>query len=731
MKISVFQQFPIFMLIWIQSAFATSFYTTNSNEIKNASAQASPGDTIIMAEGLWFDEHIVFSGNGTGEAPILLLAETPGRVILSGTSTLRISGEHLVVSGLYFRNGYSSDGAVIEFRNTSATLAEHCRLTNSAIVDYNPPNRSTDYKWVSLYGTQNRVDSCYFKGKEHSGTTLVIWFERVNSPPAHYHRIDHNYFGYRPELGANGGETIRIGTSTYSMNDSYTTVESNLFEKCNGEMEIISNKSCENLYFNNTFLESQGTLTLRHGNMCQVYGNFFFGNGEYSTGGVRIIGEDHRVYNNYFQDLRGTGYRSAVSIMNGVPDSPLNRYFQVKRAEIIHNTIINCSRAFEIGSGAGTELSLPPVNSSIVNNLVYNTGSQRIVTIEDQPDNMFYSDNYFYGGELGISDTVSGILKVDPLLVDYGDSLWRPVSTSPVIGNALMGYGYMISDMDGHPRGMENDVGADQVSQDPINYKPVTRNDVGPAWLNTPGLPLFVSVSVNGSGHIELSPDKALYDQGDTLTILAVPASGWTFSGWSGDVNGMENPLIIPVNEDMTLTAHFSPPLTYAIYTWIIGSGSINLDPPGPEYDPGTLVEVSAIPAENWVFTSWSGDLAGTNNPDTVKVDSNLAIMATFDVTNGTDDNDLTVKPGEHRLLPVFPNPFNAVANIQYLLSGMSDVEIIIYNTAGKKVEQLTARKYAGSHVYRWHADEHSSGLYIVTVRVDDDLHTRKMLLIK
>jgi len=267
--------FASFLVFSCYSALATEYYVTTSSEITSAMNGAQPGDTLTMATGVWTDAHIVFEGNGTEDQPILLRSESPGYVILSGSSNLRIAGDYLIVDGLYFKNGYSSSGGVIEFRNGSSNLSNYCRLTNTAIENYNPANASIGYKWVSLYGSHNRVDHCYFKGKNHIGTTLVVWFERISDPPAHYHLIDHNYFAHRPELGENGGETIRIGTSTYSMSDSYTIVEHNYFEYCNGEAEIISNKSCENIYRYNTFYECKGALTLRHGNRCTVYGNFF------------------------------------------------------------------------------------------------------------------------------------------------------------------------------------------------------------------------------------------------------------------------------------------------------------------------------------------------------------------------------------------------------------------------------------------------------------------------
>ena len=73
--------------------------------------------------------------------------------------------------------------------------------------------------------------------------------------------------------GENGGETMRLGYSYQSMFVSRTTVEDNLFTQCDGEIEIISSKSCENVYRHNTFRDCEGTLTLRHGNRCVVDGN--------------------------------------------------------------------------------------------------------------------------------------------------------------------------------------------------------------------------------------------------------------------------------------------------------------------------------------------------------------------------------------------------------------------------------------------------------------------------
>jgi len=235
-------------LFCISNIIAAKFYTSSASEITSALSLVQPGDTILMKKGTWLDQKIVFQKNGTAEKYIYLLAEVEGEVFLTGTSSLRIAGDFLVVSGLIFKNGYSPAGGVIDFKNGSLE-SNYCRLTNTSIIDYNPSNAMTDYKWISLYGTHNRVDHCYLKGKTNIGTSLVVWL----STKPNYHQIDSNYFGYRPVFPGNGAETIRIGTSDWSLYDSFTTVEYNYFEQCNGEIEIISNKSCGNNFRFNTF----------------------------------------------------------------------------------------------------------------------------------------------------------------------------------------------------------------------------------------------------------------------------------------------------------------------------------------------------------------------------------------------------------------------------------------------------------------------------------------------
>jgi poly(beta-D-mannuronate) lyase len=360
-----------------------------------------------------------------------------------------------VVDGLVFSGGTQTEDHLIAFRESSTILATNCRVSNCVITNYPPAIAGQDTKWVSLFGLSNRVDHCYFAGKTNPGTLLVVWLPDNAPQTPNYHLIDHNRFGPRPPLGKNGAETIRVGDSSRSFNISHTIVEANLFQECNGEVEIISNKSCENVYRGNTFLDCEGALTLRHGNRCTVEGNFFFGHNKPHTGGVRIIGEDHKVFNNYFADLSGTGTRSALTFMLALTNSPLNGYFQVKRAVVAFNTFVNCAASLRIGLATtydetGEVTSMPPTDCVIANNVVLSRRDdlvdQRVV-----PPNMLWEGNIMYGNNLGIT-TNNGIQWIDPKLGLATNGFWRPAATSPVKGAARGSYSYVTNDIDGQLR---------------------------------------------------------------------------------------------------------------------------------------------------------------------------------------------------------------------------------------------------------------------------------------
>jgi poly(beta-D-mannuronate) lyase len=355
---------------WTLPAMAARTVPVRSrSELARAISQIQPGDTIVMADGRWEDVQIQLTAAGSAELPITLTAQTPGKVILTGRSNVKLLGSHLTVRGLVFKDGHAPNSEVIIVGDhRHGPDSAHCRITECTILNFNPDTKGSEGIWVSLSGSQHRVDHCYFEGKTDKGPTLAILLDKVRSAP-NQHLVEFNHFGPRPDFGGNGAETIRIGTGAFSTQISATRIEHNLFEACDGELEIISIKSWRNLVRGNVFLRCKGTLTFRQGQQNLAEGNVFFGGGVDDTGGIRIISVDQTVKNNLMMGLRGTGMRSALSMMNGAPGATVGNYAPVVRALMQSNTFIDVS-AITMGLGANAERSQAPTSSLFQDNLI-------------------------------------------------------------------------------------------------------------------------------------------------------------------------------------------------------------------------------------------------------------------------------------------------------------------------------------------------------------------------
>jgi uncharacterized protein YneR len=68
----------------------------------------------------------------------------------------------------------------------------------------------------------------------------------------------------------------------------------------------------------------------------------------------------------------------------------------------------------------------------------------------------------------------------------------------------------------------------------------------------------------------------------------------------------------------------------YSLTVNTVGSGSVDLDPTGGVYDEGTEVTLTANPDSGWEFSGWSDDLSGTTNPESITMNSDKTVTATF-----------------------------------------------------------------------------------------------------
>jgi uncharacterized repeat protein (TIGR02543 family) len=140
-------------------------------------------------------------------------------------------------------------------------------------------------------------------------------------------------------------------------------------------------------------------------------------------------------------------------------------------------------------------------------------------------------------------------------------------------------------------------------------------------------------VNTVGSGSVTRSPDQATYVDGTEVSLTAVAAEGWVFSGWSGDASGSVNPMVVTVVGDMEVTATFTEEIVVPEYTLVVntvGSGSVTRSPDQATYVDGTEVSLTAVAAEGWVFSGWIGDASGSVNPMVVTVVGDMEVTATF-----------------------------------------------------------------------------------------------------
>lgn len=154
-----------------------------------------------------------------------------------------------------------------------------------------------------------------------------------------------------------------------------------------------------------------------------------------------------------------------------------------------------------------------------------------------------------------------------------------------------------------------------------------------------------LATSTTGSGQIQLNPAGGTYPQGSQVTATAVPAAGYTFTGWSGAATGTSNPVTITMNGNKSLVANFTQTtVTYTLSTSTTGSGQVQLNPAGGTYAQGTNVTATAVPAAGYTFSGWSGAATGTSNPVTINMNGNKSLVANF--TQTTLTYTLTVNAG-------------------------------------------------------------------------------------
>jgi len=157
------------------------------------------------------------------------------------------------------------------------------------------------------------------------------------------------------------------------------------------------------------------------------------------------------------------------------------------------------------------------------------------------------------------------------------------------------------------------------------------------------------TLTVNATnGSVSCDPTKPAYTHGETVTLQAIPKTGYQFTGWSGDLSNNTNPVTITMDGNKTITASFSVIQRTMIVSKTAG-GVISTPGEGTfRYDHGTQVTLQAEPDPLFVFAGWRGSVFSSQNPLTLTMENDCQIRAQFTSVLGVlyVDDDAPNDPG-------------------------------------------------------------------------------------
>jgi hypothetical protein len=437
---------------------------TSVDELQAALANIEPGDRLVVAAGVYtINGPLAIVAAGRADAPIVIAAESIGAVEIGGTHGFSVarSGAYVVIQGFVFLHSAGTTNV--------AAGAHHVRFLRNTFRCTGPG------PYLQVSGDDVEIGYNEFRDKETVGNMLSVTGE--GGQVARRLWVHHNYFHDFVNARQNGAETIRFGLSGLSMSEGHGMVEHNLFVRCMGENELISNKSCANTYRFNTFIDSPGTqLTLRHGNDCQVYGNYLR-----HTAGIRIFGDRHQVFSNYLE-----ANSIGINLGNGdgevVDGSDLRCHDRPDNCVIAFNTFIDNRSHYELTRRAR---GMGATGITFANNILQ--GGGRAAVIEGPNPGALWSGNLIWNVENPGDLPTEGYAVADPLLTSDERGIYRLKAGSPAIDAAIGAYPAVTVDFEGQPRTTAKDKGADEFATSPAPARILTVKEVGPMAGGSPG----------------------------------------------------------------------------------------------------------------------------------------------------------------------------------------------------------------------------------------------------
>ncbi|PMH40330.1 hypothetical protein BCU68_16300 [Vibrio sp. 10N.286.49.B3] len=432
---------------------ANAILPGDAQALKTQLLNLKDGDTLEIDAGKYADlgQFNITANN------VVIKAKQEGTAWFTGSVQINLVGNNITLDGLVFTEGGPAQrmGGLI-FRGDNNTLTNSTFFFFNYGYEYEPDERRSEYPknlWISVYGKNNQLIDNTFEGKHKRGTLIGIQKVKGDETPDHhlvkgnlFYNQKHNQFNEfdiaeAKRYNSNSWEAIRVGDSKSSIYSSATTITENLFLQSDGETELVSFKSGDNILKGNTFIDNASMVSLRHGQNTTVEDNVIIGNGKKFSGGIRFYDQGHTIRNNYIERVMGTGdVRGGIAINTGINDilagetldqdvkgMELNKQATAYQVTIENNTIIDSRQNFlysdkmhrvSLYENDSVSTVYPGTDITFRNNISY-AQANRTLAIKANDNvaplvNPTYENEVVYGSVVGTELPWDGILYRDP-----------------------------------------------------------------------------------------------------------------------------------------------------------------------------------------------------------------------------------------------------------------------------------------------------------------------------